>query len=188
MVQASDQEFETGDANPFAILKNYERRSLAHTVTLPEQEEVSGQWSGIGFRLGEYWLACAIDDVREILPLPRMTSVPGSAAWLLGVANIRGTLAAVVDLHDFLENVETRVTQSSRIVLVDQDDGVVGLLVDEVVGLRRFMDDEVAEEPVMEDSYLGPFVKREYLHDGTSWGIFNLEGLLRLPEFAQAAA
>lgn len=180
----------TGDdrKHPFQVLKDYERLSLAHAVGLPEQVEVPGQWSGIGFRLGGFNLASPISDIREILPFPPLTRVPGAAEWLLGIANVRGTLAAVIDLRGFLDGDETRVTPRSRLLLVNQGGGVVGLLVDEVMGLRRFMDDEIAEDAQLVSSMVAGFIAREYDQDGTRWGVFDLDELLQRPDFLQAAA
>lgn len=174
--------------HPFQILREYERLSLAHAVGLPEQIEVSGQFTGIGFRLGDINLVASISDIREILPFPDLTKVPGAAEWLLGIANVRGTLAAVIDLRGFLQGDETQVTPSSRLLLVNQGSGAVGLLVDEVMGLRRFMDDETAEDAKLVSSMVAGFIAREYEQDGTRWGVFDLDELLGRPSFAQAAA
>lgn len=174
--------------HPFQVLKEYERLSLAHAVGLPEQIEISGQWTGIGFRLGGINLAASIGDIREILPFPPLTRVPGAAEWLLGIANIRGTLAAVIDLRGFLEGEESQVTPRSRLLLVNQGGGAVGLLVDEVMGLRRFMDEEAAEEAKLVSSMVAGFIAREYEQDGVRWGVFDLDELLQRPNFVQAAA
>lgn len=172
----------------FQLLKDYERRSLAHAVGLPEQVEVQDVWSGIGFRLGEDRLVVAMDEIREIIEFPSLTAVPGASNWLLGVANVRGTLAAIVDLRGFLEGNETPLTPRSRLLLVMQEGSFLGLLVDEVIGMRRFRQEETADETVMGDRPVGPFLAREYLQDELRWGVFDLEALLRQPEFMQAAA
>ncbi|MDO5506697.1 MAG: chemotaxis protein CheW, partial [Pseudoxanthomonas suwonensis] len=93
----------TGPASAFAVLADYERRSLAHVAGLPEQLEAPGLWRGVGFRVGGARLASRFEEVIEILPLPVLTHVPGGQSWLLGVANIRGNLMPVVDLRQFLQ-------------------------------------------------------------------------------------
>jgi hypothetical protein len=79
---------------PFDILDDYERRSLAHVVGLPEQLDAPGLWRGVGYRIGSKRLASGFDEVVEIMPMPQVTPVPGAQPWLLGVANIRGNLNA----------------------------------------------------------------------------------------------
>ena len=89
----------TRSAEPFEVLAGFERRSLAHVVGLPEQLDAPGLWRGVGYRVGQRLLASGFDEVVEILPLPQLTPVPGAQSWMLGVANIRGTLLPVVDLR-----------------------------------------------------------------------------------------
>jgi hypothetical protein len=86
----------------FDTLLDYESRSLAHVAGRPESIEAAGHWRGVGFRLGQRRLVSSFDEVMEILPLPAVTAVPGAQPWMLGVANVRGTLLPVVDLKQFL--------------------------------------------------------------------------------------
>ena len=83
---------------PFDILAEYERRSLAHAVVLPEREIAQDQWRGVGYRVGQRHLVSAFADVVEIVPLPPTTPVPGAQPWLLGIGNLRGNLFPVIDL------------------------------------------------------------------------------------------
>lgn len=178
---------ETG-VNPFRLLKDYERRSLAHAVGLPEQVELQDVWSGIGFRLGDVRLLVEMGEIREIIEMPSVTDVPGASHWMLGVANVRGTLAAIVDLRGFIEGEETPLTPRCRVLLVYQEGSYLGLLVDEVIGMRRFRDDEEAGDSALSDKDVGAFVAREYIQDEQRWGVLDLNALLRHPEFMQAAA
>src|SRR6478672_943832 len=115
--------------SPFDALAEYERRSLAHTAGLPEQIEAPGLWRGIGFRVGSRYLVSSINEVNEILTQPSLTIVPGTRPWLLGVANVRGNLVPVIDLKQYLEGDRTQFTDTSRVLLVRQAGGSVGLLI-----------------------------------------------------------
>ena len=57
----------------FAVLAEYERRSLAHSVGLPDQLDAPGLWRGVGYRIGRRMLASSFDEVIEILPMPPVT-------------------------------------------------------------------------------------------------------------------
>src|SRR3546814_16397155 len=81
-----------GPLDPFAILVEYERRSLAHVVGLPEQLDAPGLWRGVGYRIGQRRLASGFDEVVEILPMPPVPPEPGSHPLMLRVANILGNL------------------------------------------------------------------------------------------------
>ena len=177
---------------PFEILADYERRSLAHVAGLPEQLDAPGLWRGVGYRVGTRRLASGFDEVREILPLPPITQVPGAQPWMLGVANVRGNLLPIVDLKQFLEGERTVLHESQRVLLVRQPGGDVAVLIDELFGQRSFNEHQkVAEAQAAEESlYQGRyahFVDRAYRVDEQPWGIFSLDRLARTPEFRQAA-
>ena len=112
---------------PFDLLASYEQRSLAHVVGLPEQLDAPGLWRGVGFRIGSRRLAAGFDEVREILPLPPVTPVPGAQPWMLGVANVRGSLLPVVDLKQFLEGERTVAHEGQRVLVVRQSGGNVAV-------------------------------------------------------------
>src|SRR3546814_19981241 len=114
-----------GPLDPFAILVEYERKSLAHVAGLPEQLDAPGLWRGVSYRIGQRRLASGFDEVVEILPMPQVTPVPGSQPWMLGVANIRGNLLPTVDLKQFLAGQRTVPHESQRVLRLRQPGGDV---------------------------------------------------------------
>ena len=100
---------------PFDILADYERRSLAHAVALPQARAEEDQWRGVAYRIGSRRLVSSFDEVVEIVPIPPVTPVPGAQPWMLGVGNLRGNLFPVIDLKQFLQGERT-----GRILLVEQ--------------------------------------------------------------------
>ena len=170
----------------FDALLDYEERSLAHVPGRPESIEAAGHWRGVGFRLGQRRLVSSFEEVMEILPLPPVTPVPGAQAWMLGVANVRGTLLPVVDLKQFLEGERTVVHEGQRVLIVRQAGGNVAVLIDELFGQRTFNDSHRAEMAGENDGRYGHFVSQVYRLADTSWGVFSMQTLTRTPEFRQA--
>ncbi len=179
--------------DPFGILADYEQRSLAHVVGLPEQLDAPGLWRGVGYRIGHKRLASGFDEVVEILPMPQVTPVPGAQPWMLGVANIRGNLLPIVDLKQFLEGERTVLHEGQRVLIVRQPGGDVAVTIDELFGQRSFVEEQqmapesLAESTLADGRYVH-FIDRGYRLAEVSWGIFSLERLARTPEFRQAAA
>ena len=173
---------------PMDVLFDYERRAAEHVAGAAEQVEAPGLWRGIGFRLGERLLLSGIHEVNEILQIPPLTLVPGTKPWLLGVANVRGNLVAVVDLRGYLEGGRSTIGERSRLLLARQPGGTVGLLVDEVLGQRNLTDENVPLEEGEDDERYEPFVPGRYDLGGTVWGIFRMTTLVKMPDFVQAAA
>jgi len=177
-----------GPADPFGILLDFERRSLAHEVGLPEQLDAPGLWRGVGYRIGARRLASGFDEVLEVLPMPQVTPVPGAQPWMLGVANIRGNLLPIVDLKQFLEGVRTVLHEGQRVLIVRQPGGDVAVTIDEMYGQRSFQQEQLAEAEGLSEGRYVHFIERAYQVDDVAWGIFSLDRLARTPEFRQAAA
>jgi twitching motility protein PilI len=173
---------------PYEVLADYERRSLAHVVGLPEQLDAPGLWRGVGYRVGSRRLASGFDEVVEILPLPAVTPVPGAQPWMLGVANIRGNLLPTVDLKQFLEGERTVLHEGQRVLIVRQSGGDVAVTIDELYGQRSFVEEQKIEADGIAGGRYAHFIDRAYRLGDHPWGVFSLSLLARTPEFRQAAA
>lgn len=174
--------------SPFLALADYEQRSLAHVAGLPEQLDAPGLWRGVAYRVGRHRLASGFGEVVEILPLPALTHVPGALPWLLGIANIRGSLLPVVDLKQFLEGERTVLHERQRVLVVRQPGGDVAVTIDELYGQRSFIEAQAIDASALMDGRYAHFVERAYRMNDQDWGVFSLERLSRTPEFRQAAA
>ena len=174
--------------DPFEVLQDYESRSLAHVVGLPEQLDAPGLWRGVGYRVGKRRLASGFDEVVEILGMPPVTPVPGAQPWMLGVANIRGSLLPIVDLKQFLEGERTVLHEGQRVLVVRQPGGNVAVTIDELFGQRSFVEEQKIEAAPLAGGRYANFVERAYRLGDHEWGVFSLDRLARTPEFRQAAA
>jgi twitching motility protein PilI len=173
---------------PFEVLAGYEQRSLAHVAGAAEQIDAPGLWRGIAFRIGDRHFVSSIAEVNEILTLPTLTVVPGARSWLLGVANVRGNLVPAIDLRDFVGGGRSPFNDSTRILVVRQHGGSVGLLVDEVMGQRNFSEEQLAGAVGEVDENYGRFVGENVQSGEVLWGLFSMAALARSPQFQQAAA
>lgn len=173
--------------SPFAVLVDYEQRSLAHQPGTPEQIDAPGLWRGVAFRLGQRRLASMFGEVVEIITLPTTTPVPGGQAWLLGVANVRGNLFPVVDLKLFMEGERTVLHENQRALVIRQPGGNVVVLIDELLGQRAFNDEHRSEPGDIAEGRYAEYVKQGYNLGGINYGVFNMAVLTRAAEFRQAA-
>jgi twitching motility protein PilI len=173
---------------PFELLRELERRSRA-AVAGKGTGDVSEEWVGIGFRMGQENFVADRNQVREVLMLPdTMTRVPGANRWLLGIANLRGHLLPLVDLKMFLGSGRTSLRRVTRVISVNHREVPAGLVVDEVQGFRRFLDSEFIEKWPQTAVRCDRFLNGAYQRGEDTWPIFNLYDLLESSTFLQAAA
>jgi twitching motility protein PilI len=173
--------------NPVAILKDIEESCRGCAVGLPRKAEVSNEWSGIAFRLDGNSLLVPMEQVVEILDFPVLSAVPLTQSWVRGIANIRGNLLPVIDLNGYLGNELSPVTDKTRVLVIDYEGLYSGLVVDEVMGLKHFLDEEYTEDEVEVDALLQPYIGYGYRQNEQIWGVFSLFVLADSQHFLQAA-
>ncbi len=175
-------------SRPFALLKDIENRSRSKAVGLPQQVEVRRTWSGVGFRLGKAQLLTRLEQVDEILVSPEMTRVPSALSWVKGIANVRGMLMPIMDLRDFIDGQMIQPGRKTRVMLIRKGELVSGLLVDEVLGMRHFFEEERTDELPDVSANLKKYLQGAFRKGETHWGIFDMDRLATDQQFLQVAA
>ncbi len=171
----------------FRLLADMEARSRGHAAGLPQQQEQEEAWEGVVFGVGDTRLVVATGEVVEILNYPSgVSQIPGAKPWMRGIANIRGNILPIIDLQAFFGGPATVATRRSRVLVFNQGDGLVGLLVGEMVGMRRF--DQMARTGKREAAgRVGRYVVSGFEQDGTYWPVFSMQGLAQDPAFQNGA-
>ncbi len=174
---------------PLTILAEYERRSRERGAELPgAQASQAPVFHGIGFRLGRRSLLAEMAQVREILPVPKLSHVPGAKPWILGIANVRGRLLPINHLSGFLFGEAYRTQVQARVLVTEHDGAFAGLLVDEAFGIKHFYDTQRWDDVRRDDDDLSDFLNHRYVDDAEQWDVFDLARLLGRADFLQAAA
>ncbi len=173
---------------PFELLLELERRSrVAQTGQGRDANE--REWVGVAFRLSSESFLVAREETREVLPYPaQLTRVPGAKPWVKGLANLRGSLLPVIDLRQFLGSGVTPLTRNTRLLVVNHRDVPAGLMVDEVLGFRRFIDAEFSGDAPPTIVRCERFVAGAFRRGDEAWPVLSLRQLLENPGFLDAAA
>ena len=174
---------------PFELLKELEKRSRAVASGNVTETSPGLEWVGVAFRMGGETFLVAREETREVLGYPAVvTRIPGARGWVKGLANVRGQLLPMLDLRHFLGSGSTTAGRNTRIVVVNHREVPAGLMVDEVLGFRRFAESEFnAEAPptvIRCDSYLAGAFRR----GGEVWPVLSLKSLVESQSFLQAAS
>jgi twitching motility protein PilI len=172
---------------PFELLVELERRARAAIAAREGTPASADEWVGIGFRLGAERFVTSRADVREVLPIPeQVTRVPGAKPWLRGIANLRGQLLTVVDLKSFLGAGAPTSDRQARVLVVASRDVPTGLIVDEVIGFRRFSAADLRSEAHLSVIRCEHYLEGSYRRGSEVWPRFSLLKLLEDPQFLTA--
>jgi twitching motility protein PilI len=169
------------------LLSGLAAAAKAYAAPLPSGPAAEPVWQGMGFQVGGVRLVAPLDDIGEVISLPRITGVPRVRDWLLGIANVRGRLVPIVDLHLYLAMPPTQSVSRWRVLVVEDGDLVAGLLVEQLLGMQYF--GERASEPVPSDQLgrLGRYVCRTFRQGGRIYHEARLHSILRDERFLSVA-
>lgn len=174
--------------NPYRLLREIEARFVAGAHGLPQREQARQIWRGIGFTLLGRQRLAPLDQVDEILTLPSLTRVPLTQSWMLGVANVRGNLLPVIDMHAYLTGQLIPVTKEARVLAVRDGELFFGLLVESVSGLQSLDVQDRIEDAGDARDELTPYTDGAFRVGDDAWLVVDFLRLALDERFLQVAA
>lgn len=94
----------------------------------------------VTFQLENETYGINVMQVQEILRYSEIAAVPGAPDYVLGIINLRGNVVTVIDTRSRFGLMPADITDNSRIVIIEAEKQVIGILVDsvaEVVYLKK---------------------------------------------------
>lgn len=101
----------------------------------------------VTFRIGEEEFGVDILAVQEIIRLMQITMVPRAPEFIEGVINLRGKVIPVVNMRARFNKEEHVPDSSTRIVVMELGQKIVGFLVDGVSEVLRIPENTVEDPP-----------------------------------------
>ncbi len=103
------------------------------------------QW--VTYRLDEETYGINVMQVQEVLRYTEIAPVPGAPDYVMGIINLRGNVVTVIDTRARFGLPPSEITDSSRIVIIESDEYVVGILVDSVAEVVYLRSSEIDSAP-----------------------------------------
>ena len=119
---------------------------------MPENKSAGKEIQVVIFRLGREELGARIDQVKEIIEMTHITRMPKAPSFIEGVINLRGEVVAVIDLAKQFDLPASERGEKTRIVVVDVDDNIVGMIVDSVPEVLRISMGNIDPTPSLIES------------------------------------
>ena len=151
-VTAPDLEQTQGDAldRLFAATEEYALTINETYNDLPDGMSDSHSQSVrqyLAFNLANEEYALDITRISEIIKVREFTDIPRAPKFILGIISLRGVVVPVFDLRQRLNLGVSEQFSTSRIVVSQMDDMLVGLLVDSINQVVNLSDDELEPPP-----------------------------------------
>lgn len=103
------------------------------------------QW--VTFHLENEKYGIKVMQVQEVLRMTEIAPVPGAPHYVLGIINLRGNVVTVIDTRRRFGLPEIENDDETRIVIVEANNNVVGILVDSVAEVVDLKESEIETAP-----------------------------------------
>jgi purine-binding chemotaxis protein CheW len=101
----------------------------------------------IVFNLGEERYGVEISQVKEIIMPTQITRIPKVPNFVEGVLNLRGQIAAIVNLRKRLGKEPKKNDENTKIIVIELNDATIGLIVDSVSEVKYLSSQNIEEIP-----------------------------------------
>ena len=115
------------------------------------------QW--VTFKLDNETYGINVMQVQEVLRYTEIAPVPGAPAYVLGIINLRGNVVTVIDTRQRFGLNNAEITDNSRIVIIEADKQVVGILVDSVAEVVYLRQSEIETAPNVGNDESAKFIQ-----------------------------
>jgi purine-binding chemotaxis protein CheW len=113
----------------------------------PEAPATGEQLAVAVFQLASERYAIELRWICEVVRLTDYTPVPGTPDYIVGLTNLRGEIVAVVDLRRLFGLATPGLSDLSRLVVLGETRGELGVLVDSAHGTTAFSATDVLAAP-----------------------------------------
>lgn len=114
------------------------------------------QWGT--FKLADELYGVNVMQIREVLRYTEITPVPGAPYYVLGIINLRGNVVTVIDTRKRFGLPPGEIDNNSRIVIVEVDAQVIGMLVDSVAEVTYLRQSEIELTPSVGNEETSKFI------------------------------
>jgi len=144
-----------------------EERLLSANKNADSNDEVL-QW--VTFKLEEETYGINVMQVQEVLRYTEIAPVPGAPSYVLGIINLRGNVVTVIDTRARFGLMGAEVTDNSRIVIIEAEKQVIGILVDSVAEVVYLRSSEIDSAPNIGTEESAKFIQGVSNRDGDDLG------------------
>lgn len=112
-------------------------------MTAKQEKSSGGEARFSILELNQQLFGVDILKSREVFPLPDITPVPNTAAFVLGVFNLRGDIFPLIDISGMLEMPLKEPTSTDMVILLEGNGAVIGVLADRILGVKTLRNDQI---------------------------------------------
>ncbi len=142
----------------------------------------------VTFRLDDETYGIDVMQIQEVLRYTEIAPVPGAPDYVLGIINLRGNVVTVIDTRRRFGLADAEVTDATRIVVMESDSQVMGILVDSVAEVVYLKASDIETAPNVGNEESARFIQGVCNRNGELIILVEFEKMLSDHEWAEIAA
>ena len=146
------------------------------SAVLQKTENQFNRW--VTVRLADEIYGINVMQVQEVLRMTEIAPVPGAPGCVLGIINLRGNVVTVVDARELFGLVRNDSTDQTRIMIVEINKLIVGLLVDSVAEVINIQNSEIDSAPSIGNDENSRYIQGVYSKNGEILILVDLNRLM----------
>ena len=144
----------------------------------------------VTFKIGNETYGIDIMDVKEIVSLSEIRTIPGAPSYLAGIMNLRGVIIPIIDLHSRFQLEKQNLSEDEELlsgyIIINIDGFKIGIVIDKVSRVLNVDQCDIQAPPQMMSGIGSEYIKgvihieEEYLVFLDIRRIFNSQELQKI--------
>ncbi|HEC28900.1 MAG TPA: chemotaxis protein CheW [Gammaproteobacteria bacterium] len=134
------------------------------------------QW--VTYKLDNETYGIRVMQVQEVLRVTEIAPVPGAPHYVMGIINLRGNVVTVINTRSRFGLPQAENSDSTRIVILESDNNVVGILVDSVAEVVDLKADQIETSPNVGNDDSSKYIEGVATLDGNLLILIDINKLL----------
>ena len=148
-----------------------------------EKSEAVIQW--VTFTLENETYGINVMQVQEVLRYTEIAPVPGAPLYVLGIINLRGNVVTIIDTRKRFGLQNAEVTDQTRIVIIESNKQIIGILVDSVAEVVYLKASEIETPPNVGNEATAKFLQGVSNRNGQLLILIDIDKLLSDEEWQE---
>jgi purine-binding chemotaxis protein CheW len=150
--------------------------------TLKDRRETGELRQFISFSVGEEEYGLELLRVKEVIRIREITWLPKAPTFVKGIINLRGDVIPIIDLRDKFGLESRENTASTRVIVVEVDTRLMGMVVDSASQVVRIPADQIDPPPPVLGGFSKEFITGVGKLDDKLIILLNTDAILTIEE------
>lgn len=107
----------------------------------------------VTFQLGTEKYGINIMDVKEIVGIKQIRTIPNSPSYVAGILNLRNMIFPIIDLHKRFQISKANLSEEDKLlsgfVILDVNGMQIGIIIDKILRVVNINENEIKPPPQM---------------------------------------